>query len=33
MSMGETAYLVLVVGATLIFMVTLAGVSWWTHRR
>jgi hypothetical protein len=26
----ETAYLGLVVGAAMIFIVTLAGVAWWT---
>jgi hypothetical protein len=29
----ESAYLALVVGAAVIFMVTLAGVTWWTNRR
>ena len=29
----ELAYLGLIVVATLIFMGTLAGVTWWTNRR
>lgn len=29
----EIAYLILVTGAAVIFMVTLAGVTWWTNRR
>jgi hypothetical protein len=29
----EIAYLTLVVTATVIFMATLAGVTWWTNRR
>jgi hypothetical protein len=29
----EIAYLTLVVAATVIFMATLAGVTWWTNRR
>jgi hypothetical protein len=33
MSSIEIAYLALVVAAAVIFMVTLAGVTWWTNRR
>ncbi len=29
----ESAYLALVVGTAIVFMATLAGVSWWTDRR
>jgi hypothetical protein len=29
----ETAYLGLVIGAAVIFMIALAGVTWWTSRR
>ncbi len=28
----ETAYLGMVIGAALVFMVALAGVTWWTER-
>jgi hypothetical protein len=29
----ETAYLGLVIGAAAIFVIALAGVTWWTSRR
>ena len=32
MTTGETAYLVLVVSSALVFMVTLAWLSWWSKR-
>jgi hypothetical protein len=32
MTGGETAYLVLVTSATVVFMVMLAWVSWWSER-
>lgn len=32
MTNGEIAYLALVVGGFLIFTVTLAAMTWWTHR-
>lgn len=33
MSTVESAYLALVIGAATIFMVALAGVTWWTNQR
>lgn len=33
MNSGEYAYLIMVIVAALVFMATLAGVTWWTNRR